>query len=195
MLKKIATLATAALTGSFALHHQVHAAPIDAADGKTAYDFTLTAIDGAPMPLSQFKGKVILLVNTASKCGLTPQYEGLEKLQDTYAAKGFTVLGVPSGDFMGQEFGSNKEVAEFCETRFGISFPLAEKAHVKGKNATPLFKWAFTTLGKGSEPGWNFHKYLIGRDGRLIGYFGTRVTPESPDVTSAIERALAAPAS
>src|SRR5690606_15989350 len=158
-------------------------------------DFTLTAIDGSPLPLSQFKGQVLLVVNTASKCGFTPQYEGLQNLQAKYAAQGFTVIGVPSGDFNEQEFGSNEEVAEFCETTFGIRFPLAVKAHVKGEHAAPLFRWAAETLGPGSEPKWNFHKYLIGRDGRLIGYFGTRVSPDSPEVTSAIESALSASAS
>lgn len=195
MFRKIATVATALLTGGFAYSYAVHAEPKTAPDGRTAHDFTLTAIDGSPLPLAQFKGKVMLVVNTASKCGFTPQYEGLQKLQTTYETQGFTVIGVPSGDFNGQEFKSNKEVAAFCETTFGIRFPLAEKAHVKGDEAIPLFRWARETLGPGSEPKWNFHKYLIGRDGRLIGYFGTRVSPDSPEVTSAIESALSAPAS
>lgn len=195
MFKKIVTVATALLTGGFAFHYSVNAAPVTAPDGRTAHDFTLTAIDGGKLPLSQFKGKVMLVVNTASKCGFTPQYDGLQNLQDKYAAKGFTVIGVPSGDFNDQEFKSNKEVKEFCETKFGITFPMAEKAHVKGDKAAPLFKWARETLGPGSEPKWNFHKYLIGRDGRLIGYFGTRVSPESPELTSAIESALSDSAS
>jgi len=195
MFKKIATVATALLTGGFTHNYVVHPTPVEAPDGRTAHDFTLTAIDGSPLPLSQFKGQVLLVVNTASKCGFTPQYEGLQNLQAKYAAQGFTVIGVPSGDFNEQEFGSNEEVAEFCETTFGIRFPLAEKAHVKGEHAAPLFRWAAETLGPGSEPKWNFHKYLIGRDGRLIGYFGTRVSPDSPEVTSAIESALSASAS
>ncbi|MCH8683759.1 glutathione peroxidase [Pedomonas mirosovicensis] len=195
MLKKIATVATALLTGGFAYSYAVHAEPVNAPDGRTAYDFTLTAIDGEKLPLSQFKGKVMLVVNTASKCGFTPQYEGLQAIHDKYAPKGFTVIGVPSGDFNDQEFDTNKEVKEFCETKFGITFPMAEKAHVKGDKATPLFRWAAETLGPGSEPKWNFHKYLVGRDGRLIGYFGTRVAPDSPELTSAIESALSEPAS
>ena len=195
MLKKITAVVTALLTGGFAYNYAVHAEPRTAPDGRTAYDFTLTAIDGEKLPLSRFKGQVMLVVNTASKCGFTPQYEGLQALHDKYAARGFTVIGVPSGDFNDQEFATNKEVKEFCETKFGITFPMAEKAHVKGEQAIPLFRWAAQTLGPGSEPKWNFHKYLIGRDGRLIGYFGTRVAPDSPELTSAVESALSEPAS
>jgi len=162
--------------------------------GKTLYDFNLTAIDGAPLPLSKFHGKVVLLVNTASFCGFTPQYEGLEKLQESYGPRGFTVLGVPSGDFMGQEYKSNKEISTFCQTKFGIRFPLSEKSHVVGPNAIGVYKWAAAELGMANIPKWNFHKYLIGRDGRLITAFGTRITPEDKQVKSAIESALAAPA-
>ncbi len=167
-------------------------AKADAQGGQTAADFTLTGLDGKPLPLSQFKGKAILLVNTASMCGYTPQYDGLEKLQTTYEAKGFTVLGVPSGDFLGQEFGTSKEISEFCRTKYGIKFPLAEKAHVKGDGAIPLFKWA-TTATK-SAPAWNFHKYLIGRDGKVIAAFPSKVKPDAPELIKAIETALAKPA-
>ena len=113
----------------------------------TAYDVTMTTIDGKPMPFSQYKGKVLLVVNTASFCGFTPQYEALEKAQNTYKAKGFTVIGVPSGDFMGQEYKTNAEIKQFCESKFGINFPLSEKSTVKGANATPFFAWAAATLG------------------------------------------------
>jgi glutathione peroxidase len=159
---------------------------------QTVADFTLTGLDGKPLPLSQFKGKAILLVNTASMCGYTPQYDGLEKLQSTYGAKGFTVVGVPSGDFMGQEFGTSKEISEFCRTKYGIKFPLAEKAHVKGRDAIPLYKWA--TAATNSSPGWNFHKYLIGRDGRVIAAFPSKVAPDAPQLIKAIETALSKPA-
>ena len=157
----------------------------------SAYDVTMTTIDGKPMPFAQYKGKVLLVVNTASFCGFTPQYEALETAQKTYAPKGFTVIGVPSGDFMGQEYKSNAEIKTFCESKFGINFPLSEKSVVTGKNATPFFAWAGAAMG---PPKWNFHKYLVGRDGRLIAAFPSKVTPDSPEVKAAIEAALAAKA-
>ena len=116
---------------------------------------------------------------------------GLQALHDSYKAKGFTVVGVPSGDFGGQEYGSNAEVKQFCESKFGIKFPMAEKAVVKGPKAIPLYKWAANTLGEDKTPQWNFHKYLIGKDGRLIAAFGTKTTPTSPEVTAAVAKALA----
>jgi len=158
-----------------------------------AWDFKLTAIDGEPLPVSKFKGEVVLLVNTASFCGFTPQYEGLQKLQTDYAAKGFTVIGVPSGDFMEQEYKSNKEISGFCKAKFGINFPLAEKGDVVGPKALPVYRWAAAVLGPDKTPRWNFHKYLVGRDGRLITAFGTRTPPGDPAVTGAIEAALKAP--
>ena len=180
MIKHI-TLAAAALTALVA------AAPAP----QSLHQFTLKTIDGKPMPMAQYKGKVVLLVNTASMCGYTPQYEGLQALHDSYKAKGFTVVGVPSGDFGGQEYGSTAEVKQFCESKFGIKFPMAEKAVVKGPKALPLYKWAANTLGEEKTPQWNFHKYLIGKDGRLIAAFGTKTTPTSPEVTAAVAKALA----
>ena len=159
---------------------------------KSAHDFTLTRIDGKPMPMSAYKGKVVLLVNTASFCGFTPQYEGLQKLQQAYQAKGFTVIGVPSGDFMSQEYDENGKIKEFCETKFGISFPMAEKAHVKGDKAIPIYRWAKAQLPVENEPKWNFHKILIGRDGKPIAGFNSKVEPTSPQMTGAIEKALKA---
>jgi glutathione peroxidase len=156
------------------------------------WDFKMTAIDGDALPLSQFKGKVVMLVNTASFCGFTPQYEGLQKIHTTYAAQGFTVLAVPSGDFLDQEYKSNKEISSFCQTKFGIKFPLTEKGDVVGPNALPIYRWAATVLGEDNRPRWNFHKYLIGRDGKLIAAFGTRTPPTDPAVMSAIEAALKA---
>jgi glutathione peroxidase len=157
----------------------------------SAHDFSMTRIDGKPLPLSQFKGKVILVVNTASMCGFTPQYEGLQSLQNRYAKQGFTVIGVPSGDFMGQEYGSNAEIKQFCETKFGINFPMTEKSVVKGAQAAPFYRWAKATLPADNEPKWNFHKFLVGKDGKLIAGFGSKVTPESPEMKRAIEAALA----
>jgi glutathione peroxidase len=157
---------------------------------KSAYDFNLTRLDGKPLPLSAYKGKVILLVNTASMCGFTPQYEGLQKLQVAYAPKGFTVVGVPSGDFGGQEYEKAGDIKKFCESTFGITFPLAEKAHVTGPEAAPIYRWAKANLATQNEPKWNFHKFLIGKDGRLIAGFDSRVTPESPELKAAIEAAM-----
>lgn len=167
--------------------------PLADAGKKSAWDFKLVAIDGEPMPMTKFKGKVVLLVNSASKCGYTPQYDGLQKVHLDYQPKGFTVLAVPSGDFLGQEFASNKEISGFCQTKFGIKFPMAEKAHVTGPEALPIYRWAAARLGAENTPKWNFHKYLIGRDGQLIRAFGTKVEPTAPEVRTAIEAALKAP--
>jgi len=158
----------------------------------SAYDVTMTAIDGAPLPFAKFKGKVMLVVNTASMCGNTPQYEGLETLYETYAPKGFTVIGVPSPDFGGQEYATNTQVKQFCESKFGIKFPLTETSTVKGSGAVPFYRWAAATLGPKNVPTWNFHKYLVGKDGRLIRAFDNRIQPTSAEVKSAIEAALAA---
>ena len=163
-----------------------------AAATQSAYDFKLTRIDGKPMPLSAYKGQVVLLVNTASMCGYTPQYDGLQKLQQAYAAKGFTVIGVPSGDFMSQEYDSNAKIKEFCDTKFGITFPMSEKSVVKGPNAIPLYRWAKTQIAAENEPKWNFHKFLIGKDGHVIAGFNSKVTPESAELQAAIQKALKA---
>lgn len=165
----------------------VAAAPLP----RTAHEITMTTIDGRPMPLAQYKGRVLLVVNTASQCGFTPQYEGLQKLHTDYQARGLTVVGVPSGDFGGQEKATNGEIKQFCESKFGINFPMSEKSHVVGRDAHPFYRWASANLGEASVPQWNFHKYLVGRDGRLLGYYGSRVTPQSPQLTAAVEGALA----
>ena len=158
---------------------------------RSAYDFQTKTIDGKPMPFAQYKGKVLLVVNTASMCGFTPQYEGLQALQDKYKAKGFTVIGVPSSDFE-QELGSDKEIKTFCESKFGIKFPMATKSVVTGDKATPFYRWAASTLGAEKAPKWNFHKYLVGRDGKLIAAYGSKVTPLSAELTGAVSQAIAA---
>ena len=145
----------------------------------TAYDFSARDIDGNEQSLAAYKGKAMLVVNTASKCGLTPQYEGLQKLYETYSAQGLVVIGVPSDDF-NQESDSNAKIKEFCDTKFGITFPMAEKAVVKGPNAIPLYRWAKTQIPTENEPKWNFHKFLIGKDGQVIAGFNSKVTPDSP---------------
>ena len=180
MLKQLALVTVAVIA--------VAAAPVGV---NSAWDVTMKTIDGKPMPFSQYRGKVLLVVNTASFCGFTPQYEALEKAQKAYAAKGFTVIGVPSGDFMGQEYKTNAEIKTFCESKFGINFPLAEKSVVTGARATPFFAWAAAKLGRDEAPKWNFHKYLVGRDGQIVGSFGSKITPDSPEITAAITKALA----
>ena len=124
----------------------------------SAADFTLRSIDGTMLPLKQFAGHPVLLVNVASACGFTPQYAGLQKLHEKYGGKGLVVLGVPSNDFGAQEPGSEKEIKQFCETSFGVSFPMAAKEHVIGGNAHPLYRWIVQQLGEGGAPRWNFHK-------------------------------------
>jgi glutathione peroxidase len=162
-------------------------------DPMTAYDFTFDKIDGSgPLPLSAYKGEVFMVVNTASRCGFTKQYDGLQKLYDGFKDQGFVVVGVPSNDFMGQEPGTNEEIKKFCETNFGITFPMTKKVSVKGKEAHPFFKWA-ASQPKGDVPGWNFHKYLIGKDGMLIESYGSSTRPDDSDLIAAIESALAAP--
>ena len=155
-----------------------------------AYDFAFDSIDGKPLPLTTFKDKVVLVVNTASKCGLTPQYTGLEELYSEYKDQGLVVLGVPCNQFMGQEPGTEQEIQTFCSTTFGIDFPMTSKVDVKEAGAHPFYKWAEKELGEPAVPVWNFHKILIGKHGEAIQAFGPRTEPEAPEVTSAIEQAL-----
>lgn len=167
--------------------------PPEAGAAKAAWDFRFTSIDGKPMPLSDYRGEVLLVVNTASQCGFTKQYAGLQALHDAYAAQGFKVIGVPSNDFGGQEPGAADEIKDFCETTFGITFPMTEKYAVTGDEAHPFYAWARDEAGWLSAPKWNFHKYLVGRDGKLITSFYSQTTPESEKVKKAVEAALAAP--
>lgn len=159
-------------------------------DKGSAYDFTFKTIKGEPLPLTQFQGKAVLVVNTASKCGLTPQYEGLESLYKDMRDEGLVVLGVPCNQFMGQEPGSEAEIAEFCETRFNVDFPMTSKVDVKGEGAHPFYKWAKERLGDEAEPVWNFHKILIGKDGQPVRAFGPRTEPKDDEVKQAIAAAL-----
>ena len=185
----IRSMALAALTATIAF-----AAPTDQAGAGTepsaAYGYNFTAIDGAPLPMSEFRGKVVMVVNTASRCGFTPQYEGLEALYKAYKAKGFVILGVPSNDFGGQEPGSEAEIKKFCTVNFNIDFPMTTKAVVRGPQAHPFYKWAKAKLGGQAEPKWNFHKILIGRDGQPIAGFASTVTPQDKTLKAAIEKAL-----
>ena len=155
-----------------------------------AYQFSFKSIDGDDLPLSAFSGKVVLIVNTASKCGFTGQYKDLQNLYDTYKDKGLVVLGVPSGDFAGQEFQDEEDVKEFTDEKFQITFPLTEITHVKGGDAHPFYQWAKKQGGFLSGPKWNFYKYLIDTNGNYITAFGTRTSPTSTNVIEAIEAAL-----
>jgi glutathione peroxidase len=163
----------------------------EAGQSGSAHDFSFTSIDGKPMPLADFKGKAVLVVNTASFCGFTQQYKGLQALYEAYEPKGLVVVGVPSNDFGSQEPGSAGQIKEFCEGAFGITFPLTEKVVVKGEGAHPFYKWATATLGPKSAPGWNFHKYLVGRDGRVVASFFSGVAPDSKELLAAVEAELA----
>lgn len=176
--------------GAFGSNVQAQQMSKKGATGMTAHDFELTGIDGTPMPLKQYKGKVVLLVNTASQCGFTPQYADLEKVWQQYRARGLVVIGVPSNDFGGQEPGTAAQIKEFCEVNFDIDFPLTDKQSVKGPNAHPLYRWIAAELGEDALPKWNFHKYLISADGKLIEGFATPVKPTDAKITKAIELAL-----
>lgn len=167
----------------------LHVVYTHAAD--SIYNITLKDIDGKPTSLKAFEGKVLLVVNVASKCGYTPQYEGLEALQEKYKAKGFSVLGFPCNQFGGQEPGSNEQIKEFCSSKYQVTFPLFDKIEVNGPNRHPLY---LALAGKDSPfPGdikWNFNKFLIGRDGKILKRFDSKVKPDSAELVQAIEQAL-----
>jgi len=157
-----------------------------------AHDFTFESIEGGPLPLAKYKGKAVLIVNTASFCGFTPQYEGLENIYRQYRGKGLVVLGVPANNFGGQEPGTNAEIKQFCESKYDVDFPLAAKVSVKGADAHPFYKWAAEKLGADKAPKWNFHKYLINAKGDLVASFPTKVVPDAPEIRAAIDQAIAA---
>ena len=158
----------------------------------TAHEFSFPDIDGGTLRLEAFAGQPVLVVNTASECGFTPQYDGLQALWERYREAGLVVLGVPSDDFGGQELDSEAAVKEFCEVNFAIDFPMTAITRVKGPSAHPFYQWADRELGAEKAPRWNFHKYLVGPDGRLVEAFGTRTEPLAPEVTQAVERLLGA---
>lgn len=160
-------------------------------DGKSAYDFSFkTLAKDTPMPLKAYEGKVLLIVNTASQCGFTPQYEALEKLYNNYKDQGLVIIGVPSNDFGGQEPGTDQEIANFCKLNYGVTFPMASKEVVSGDNAHPFYIWARKKLGFGTAPKWNFHKYLINRHGDLVDYFNSTTSPDNERIEKTIERTL-----
>ncbi|HEX3667295.1 MAG TPA: glutathione peroxidase [Rhizomicrobium sp.] len=158
---------------------------------KSAYDFSFRGIDGRALPLSEFKGKALLVVNVASRCGLTPQYTALEHLWTERRGDGLVVLGVPANDFGAQEPGTEDEIRSFCDLNYQVDFPMTAKEHVVGSDAHPLYKWVVAELGENAAPKWNFHKYLFGRDGSIAGTFGSRTPPDDPEISAVLETALA----
>ncbi|MFF0111225.1 glutathione peroxidase [Streptomyces prasinus] len=156
-------------------------------------DVEIGALTGGSAETAQYAGQVVLVVNVASKCGLTPQYAGLERLQEQYAAKGFTVLGVPCNQFMGQEPGTSEEIAEFCSATYGVTFPMTEKVEVNGEGRHPLYERLVgfaDAEGHSGDVRWNFEKFLIGRDGRIVARFSPQVEPEAAELVAAVEGAL-----
>lgn len=164
-----------------------------AQSGQTAYDFAFKKLHGAgaPLPLSDYRGKVLLVVNTASQCGFTPQFTDLETLYQTYSPRGLVIIGIPSNNFGGQEPGSEADIEQVCRYNYGVTFPMAQKEDVAGKNAHPFYKWIPSQLGFGSAPKWNFHKYLIGRDGKPVNFYLSTTAPLSSTLKDVIETELA----
>ena len=164
------------------------------AASKSIYDFTMRSIDGDQVSLGAYKGKVVLLVNVASKCGFTPQYTALESLYEKYKDRGLVIVGVPANNFMQQEPGTDAEIKTFCSNKYNVTFPMMSKVSVKGDDTTPLYQYLTdksTNPSTGGDIQWNFTKFLVGRDGQIVARFEPKVTPDSPEVTAAIEKALA----
>jgi glutathione peroxidase len=153
------------------------------------YDFTMDSIQGKPVPLSEYKGKVALVVNVASRCGYTPQYTALEAIYRKYKDRGLVVLGFPANNFKSQEPGTDAEIQAFCKRTYDVTFPMFSKISVLGADKAPLYKYLTSQMG--SEIEWNFTKFLVGPDGHVLARFPSKVTPDSPEVTEAIEKALA----
>ena len=157
---------------------------------KIFFDFKIKSISGDEINLSEYKGKTVLLVNVASRCGFTKQYDDLQKIWETYKNKGFVVIGMPSNQFGSQEPGTNEEIKEFCKVNFNITFPMAAKTDVKGDNAHEIYKWAFKNYGKSTIPKWNFHKILINPNGKIEDTFMSFTTPNSKKIINSIEKLL-----
>jgi glutathione peroxidase len=157
------------------------------------YDYTQKMLDGKDRPLADYKGKVVLVVNVASECGLTPQYKGLEQLHEKYAGRGLAVLGFPANEFGAQEPGTSEQIQQFCRTQYGVKFDMFAKVKVKGTGIAPLFDYLTNKTSNpafGGEIQWNFNKFLIGKNGEILGRFEPKVEPTSPEVEQAIEKAL-----
>jgi len=163
------------------------------AGDKTIYDYTLNSIDGQPAPLAAYKGKVVMLVNVASRCGFTPQYTALESIYEKYKDRGFVIVGIPANNFGSQEPGTNQEIKTFCSSKYNVKFPMMAKVSVKGDDTTPLYQYLTDKSANpktGGEIQWNFTKFLVGPDGQILARFEPKATPDSAEVTSAIEQAL-----
>ncbi|RMD63558.1 MAG: glutathione peroxidase [Planctomycetota bacterium] len=191
-IRRHASFAVVALLGAFAATHAPAASPqADTDDPTYVLDFTIPRLDGSEQSLRDYEGKVILIVNTASKCGLTPQYAGLQKLYERYKDQGFVVLGFPANNFRNQEPGTNKEISEFCTKTYGITFPMFTKISVKGKDIHPLYQ-RLTSLPEpiGGPVLWNFQKYLVDRTGHVVARFHPTVKPDDPALIAHIEALL-----
>ena len=157
---------------------------------KLAYDFEFKDLDGSALNLSNYKGKVLVVVNVASQCGFTKQYEDMQKIWEKYQEKGLVMIGVPSNDFGKQEPGSNTEIKNFCEAKFGISFPMTEKVSVKGTNAHPFYIWAEKNHGNSAIPKWNFHKIIIDKSGKIADTFTSITNPSSKKFTNRLDKLI-----
>jgi glutathione peroxidase len=188
----VGLIALGLLVTSFAGTKKTEAPKGAPAVNHTLYDFEVKTIEGKPVKLDAYKGKTVLVVNTASKCGLTPQYEGLEKLYDTYKDRDFVILGFPANNFMGQEPGTNEEIQQFCKLKYDVEFPMFSKISVKGKDIDPLYTWLTTGAGFDGDIEWNFAKFLVGPDGKVVARFHPKKTPLDPEVVAKIEAALPA---
>lgn len=167
--------------------------PADGANESAFYRFSAQHADGRAAPLSDYRNRVLLVVNTASRCGFTPQYDGLEKLYQRYRSRGFEILGFPADDFLHQEPGTDAEIQSFCRVKYGVTFPVFAKIHVKGSEQHPLYRWLTdpeTHPAHGGAISWNFNKFLVDRTGRVVARFGSRTTPDAPELLAAVEQAL-----
>ena len=184
---------TAAVTAAVEEQRVKFAAAPDPAqaDHATAYQFSFNGLWTDRVPMTAFEGDVVMVVNTASRCGFTPQYEGLQQIYDEYHAQGFDIVGVPANNFMGQEPGSDAEIQEFCTLNYGVTFPMAAKTDVVGDTRHPFYAWAEQQIGASAVPQWNFHKILIGRDGHIIAAFPSDTEPTAAEIRTAITTALA----
>jgi len=191
----VAVIVSGMTIAAYACGFIFNPSPADPPKEKSVYEFTMKDIDGKDIKLNQYKGDVVMIVNTASKCGYTPQYEGLEKIYEKYKDKGFVILGFPANNFGGQEPGAEKEIKEFCTLKYHVSFPMFSKISVKGEDQHPLY--SFLT-NKESDPEfagditWNFNKFLVDKKGTIVARFSSKDTPESDTVTAAIEKYLTA---
>ena len=183
-MKLLTALALAVLTGA-------QTQPSGVTKVSAALNFTMNSIDGRPIDLSKYHGRVVLMVNVASQCGYTPQYAGLEELYKKYAANGLSILGFPSNDFGAQEPGSDAEIAQFCKQNYGVEFDMFSKIVVRGPGQAPLYKYLTTHPKFSGQVDWNFEKFLVGRNGEVIGRFKSEIEPSSKQILSAIENALA----